>query len=140
MNRTRNRTRRKPIQLRQSNVKPISARLNRFYDKVMYAPSVDRLYENSDFHNLGYWKPGTRTQKEACENLMDKLIGFIPEPGGTLLDVACGKGASTRYLSRFYAAKNITGINITEKAARTLPCECPGLQVPAYGRDEAGFR
>jgi SAM-dependent methyltransferase len=94
----------------------------------MFAPSVNRLYENSDFHNLGYWRPETRTQKEACENLMDKLIGFIPRPGGTLLDVACGKGASTRYLSRFYAPENITGINITEKQLERCRANAPGCK------------
>ena len=126
MNQTPDRTRRQPIQLRQSNIKPMSAHLNRFYDKVMYAPSVDGLYAGSDFHNLGYWRLETRSQQEACENLMETLLAFIPKKEGMVLDVACGKGASTRYLSKYYPAQNITGINISKKQLERCRGNAPG--------------
>ncbi len=41
---------------------------------------------------------------------MEKLMAFIPEKNGTILDVACGKGATTRYLLKYYTPENVTGI------------------------------
>src|SRR3546814_7519136 len=46
---------------------------------------------------------------------MARLLSFIPSPHGSVLDVACGKGETTRYLSRHFAPDKITAINISEK-------------------------
>lgn len=32
------------------------------------------MYGGSDFLNWGYWTPATTTLREACENLVDKLL------------------------------------------------------------------
>ena len=37
-------------------------------------------------------------------------MAFVPEKNGTILDVACGKGATTRYLLKYYTPENVTGI------------------------------
>src|SRR5215469_2469678 len=70
------------------------ARINRWYDRQMFSPAFDRVNE---FANYGYWDETTRNKVEACENLMEKLLAFLPKKEGTILDVACGKGATTRY-------------------------------------------
>jgi len=88
--------------------------LNESYDKLMFSPEVEEYYGNTDFCNWGYWLESTASQKEASENLMEKLLAFISKKEGTILDVACGKGASTQYLLKYYSAENITGINISE--------------------------
>jgi len=100
--------------------------VNRWYDRRMYSSATRERYGGSGFHNFGYWKPETRSQKEACENLMEMLLALIPEKTGTILDVACGKGGTTRHLLNYYPAKAITGINISEKQIRDCTVNAPG--------------
>ena len=58
---------------------------------------------------------------------MDELVGRISNRAGRILDVACGPGASTCRLLRYYAADKVTGINISEAqlaAARERGAGC----------------
>jgi len=95
------------------------------YDEVMF----NRVYEYlnyGDFMNYGYWEEGVNNTNEACENLMEKLLSFIPDKRGNILDVACGKGATTRYLLKYYGSQHITGINISEVQLETAKMNAPG--------------
>jgi ubiquinone/menaquinone biosynthesis C-methylase UbiE len=92
----------------------------------MYTRFGDEYFGHSDFTNFGYWDRRTHTQKAACENLMEKLLAAIPEKTGTVLDVACGKGATTRYLLNYYPPEAVTGINISEKQLETCRANAPG--------------
>jgi MPBQ/MSBQ methyltransferase len=84
---------------------------NALYDRQMFA--ADELaWRNNDYFNFGYWLPDTTTYDDACENLMERLLAFAP-PEGRVLDVACGKGATTRHLLRRYA--DVTAINVSER-------------------------
>ncbi len=85
------------------------------YDRMVDSPMHCRYYEDSDFLNYGYWDETTAGQKEASERLVEKLLDFLPVRQGRVLDVACGKGATTRYLCRYFRPAQITGINISEK-------------------------
>ena len=96
------------------------------YDRVMYAPAYVEYHERSDFANFGWWEPGTSSQRRACELLMDKLLSFAPDRSGRVLDVACGKGATTRYLTRSYRPAQVTGINISGKQLLTSRANAPG--------------
>ena len=58
----------------------------------------DLYYDGSGFFNFGYWTLETKSQREASENLVNLLLALIPEKRGTILDVACGLGATTRML------------------------------------------
>jgi len=84
------------------------------YDQLCDWSEVGKYYGGSDFLNFGYWTEETRDQKEACNNLMEQLLSFFPNREGNILDVACGKGQTTAYLSKYYSAEKITGINISE--------------------------
>jgi hypothetical protein len=75
------------------------AAINRWYDKSMFTPRRESI---SEFANYGYWEYGVRTYNEACENLMEKLLAFIPRKEGIILDVACRKGTTTQYLLKYY--------------------------------------
>jgi ubiquinone/menaquinone biosynthesis C-methylase UbiE len=57
---------------------------------------------------------------------MEKLLAFIPGRQGSILDVACGTGATTRYLTRYYPPQKITGINISEKQLQRAKINAPG--------------
>jgi glyoxylase-like metal-dependent hydrolase (beta-lactamase superfamily II)/SAM-dependent methyltransferase len=100
--------------------------INRWYDKSMYSAAVRQRYGGSGFRNFGYWKADTGTRPEACENLMETLLNFIPQRTGTILDVACGMGATTRHLQNYYPAKDITGVNISEKQINDCRVNAPG--------------
>jgi glyoxylase-like metal-dependent hydrolase (beta-lactamase superfamily II)/ubiquinone/menaquinone biosynthesis C-methylase UbiE len=102
--------------------------VNQWYNWRMYRPVARERYDDSDFHNFGYWTIETKTQQQACENLMEMLLAFIPSKTGTILDVACGKGATTRYLLNYYRGDDVTGINISEKQLNTCRTNAPACR------------
>jgi MPBQ/MSBQ methyltransferase len=106
----------------------LGALINRRYDSTMYSPFIDEYYSHSGFHNYGYWTPQTLNQRQASENLVNRLIGFFSDTKGNVLDVACGKGASSRMLLRDYAPSRVVGINISEKQLATCRRRAPGCR------------
>lgn len=117
--------------------------INRHYDQVFYdydfAPV---LWGDSHFRNLGYWADETtKTQHVACERLMDKLLDFIPQKSGRILDVACGMGASTQRLLDYYhyVPQNIWAINISEKQIATTLKHAPGCHVSVMNATDMKF-
>lgn len=100
--------------------------ISRFYEAWMSWPILQEYYGHSGFFNVGYWLPDTQSQTEACEQLMEMLLGFLPARQGTMLDVACGLGGTTRHLLKHYPASNLTGINISEAQLRQCRLNAPG--------------
>lgn len=96
------------------------------YDVRMYEPLVEEYYDSSGFYSWGYWDAATRSQKEACYNMMERLLSYIPRNEGRVLDVACGKGATTSRLLRYYRPENIVGIDISDKLMETCRRNAPG--------------
>jgi MPBQ/MSBQ methyltransferase len=88
--------------------------LDDYYSRMLSVDVLGDFYEHSDFWNFGYRPDGIGTQKEACEELLECLLECVPEVDGLVLDVACGKGATTRYLGQYFRPEDITGINISE--------------------------
>jgi SAM-dependent methyltransferase len=100
---------------------------NSWYDRVLNLSVNPESDGETSFANLGYWTENTTTPKEASENLMEKLLSLIPDKSGTILDVACGKGATTQYLLKYFPPKAVTGVNISElqlESCRSLAPEC----------------
>jgi len=84
------------------------------YDELMAQPWVDAFYGGSGFFNTGYWTNGITSPRDACVRLMDELASRLPPAPATLLDVACGFGATTADLARRFPNARITGINLSE--------------------------
>lgn len=103
-----------------------TARIARAYDQRVDFNLLAPVYDNSDFLNFGYWEEGIGSLKEACENQVEKLLAMIPNKDGTILDVACGKGATTRQLLNYYPAENVTAINIARKHLEVGRKNAPG--------------
>lgn len=86
---------------------------------------VNEFYEHSAFHHVGLWPCNVSNPKAACENLMAELVAFLPERPSAVLDVGCGGGASTGYLTRRFPEATITGLTTrkrdTAKARETVP-------------------
>ncbi len=111
-----------------------TSRVSQKYDDAMYAGEVKAIWGNSDFCNFGYWRPETSNHKEACENLVDALLAFIPEKHGMILDVACGLGATTKHLARYFQDEDIVGVNISQKQLCTAKGKVPNA---AFARMDA---
>lgn len=109
------------------------------YDTLCSLKELREYYGQSDFMNFGYWEEETKDQKEACENLMEKLLSFIPEKCGAILDVACGKGETTRCLLNHYPAEQITAINISEKQLEIARGNVPGATFLCMNATELRF-
>jgi len=91
----------------------------KLYDETCYQKEALKYYENSEYWNFGYWDEYTTGPKQASENLVEKLLAFVPQKKGTILDVACGKGGTTAYLQNYYSPERIIGVNISEKQLGT---------------------
>jgi SAM-dependent methyltransferase len=100
---------------------------NTWYDDVMFRPLYLEFYEDSDFSNFGYWDEGTTGPRQACENLVNRLQSLLPDKSGTILDVACGKGETTRCLLANHAPEAITAINISERQLEHGRTLAPGV-------------
>ena len=113
--------------------------INQKYDNKMHHDLTHEYYGRSDFFNFGYWVANTHCQREACENLIERLFAFIPKKKGTILDVACGMGATTRYLLKYYNSSEVTGINISSKQLETCKTNTPGCAFLQMDAAKLGF-
>jgi cyclopropane fatty-acyl-phospholipid synthase-like methyltransferase len=99
--------------------------VNARYDRGMSSALFERFYDGSGFANWGLWHRDTTTQRQASENLIEELVAYLSDTSGCILDVACGNGASTRHLTRYFPPENVVGINIStqqlERCMRTAP-------------------
>jgi SAM-dependent methyltransferase len=129
--------------VRSADAASVSSRLNaiiHYYDTPLYGdPLIVDYYQGSEFFNFGYWTQETRGQKEACENLMERLLAFAPEKTGTILDVACGKGATTHFLSRYFAPSAVTAVNISPRQIETSRRNAPGSHFAVMDAGRLGF-
>ncbi len=101
------------------------------YDKWMFDPLHAAFYGHSDFYNYGYSTNETDTQSQASTNLVEKLLSFIPDKSGTILDVACGLGASTRQLLMHYEPANVTAVTLSEIQLERARQNAPGCSFRA---------
>ena len=100
--------------------------LNKLYQERMYDPLIHEYYGDSGFLNFGYREAGrTCSAAEASIHLMEKLLDFIPQKSGKILDVACGIGATTSYLLKFFRPEDVTGIDISDKQLDTCRQKLP---------------
>lgn len=109
------------------------------YDGLSFMPEVLEYYSQSHYLNFGYWYEETSIQLQACENLMEKLLALLPEKKGSILDVACGKGATTAYLLKNYSSEQVTGINISDAQLAAARGNAPGCRFLNMNATEMTF-
>lgn len=104
-------------------------------------PKLGAFFGDSGYYNFGYWRPDTGDAQTACDNLLERLLGMVPRLGGKALDVACGLGGTTKYLTRHFNSEDIVAINISapqlEKARARVPA-CRLLYMDAVEMEFAG--
>jgi ubiquinone/menaquinone biosynthesis C-methylase UbiE len=96
-----------------------------FYDERVESEFLSDYFEHSGFWNFGYRVTGTESPRQACEQLMERLLSMIGEPRGSILDVACGNGGTTSYLMKHFPADQITAINFSERQIRQAVNRAP---------------
>ncbi len=119
--------------------------LDSFYREFFSDPLFAAFYGGSGYANFGYWDGSIDNAADAGDRLVDKLLEFLPARRGAVLDVACGHGASTRYLSRIFKTRNVTGIGMVpaqvESARKRAPkcrflvMDATALEFPAHHFD-----
>lgn len=103
-----------------------SLALKQFYDRFNRG-EIRSEYDKIGFLNIGYWKGVENSMEIAQINLIETLLAFFTRKDGTILDAGCGKGVSTKFLTKYFEPQNITGINISEtqlQICRTTAPEC----------------
>jgi len=85
------------------------------------------MNESVGIANHGYWEDTTRSERQACDNLLDRLFALAPDSAGSILEVACGRGETTRYLMKLYPAERVTAIDVSETRLETARAGLPGV-------------
>jgi MPBQ/MSBQ methyltransferase len=98
------------------------------FDNLIFNRSTREYYGEQEFFNVGYWYSDTQNQQEACFNLMEKLLKFIPDKHGTILDVGSGLGATTNHLLKYYSPADVVGINISANQIARSIINAPGCK------------
>ncbi|NEO99442.1 MAG: methyltransferase domain-containing protein [Symploca sp. SIO2E9] len=109
------------------------------FDNLILNPVTRKIYGQDEFFNVGYWSSDTQNQKEACFNLMEKILEFIPEKTGTILDVGCGLGATTSYLLKYYSPADVLGINISSQQLERCQQNAPNCNFMVMDAVEMKF-
>jgi SAM-dependent methyltransferase len=109
------------------------------YDSLLYTTIVEEYFGQSGFANFGFWDEYTSDAKQASYNLMEKLLALIPDKSGTILDVACGMGGTTKYLLSHYPPVNVTAINISDKQLETARRNAAGCNFFVMNATELDF-
>ncbi len=119
----------------------LADRVTAFYDSFFFNKNAISalLSHESDYRNIGFWDGDVQDVGQAGRRLQDRLLDFIPEKTGRILDVACGMGASTRRLLDFYPAENIWAINISERQLENTRRNAPGAHVLCMNAVDLAF-
>jgi ubiquinone/menaquinone biosynthesis C-methylase UbiE len=88
---------------------------------------VAQFYEGSDFRLLGYWREGVHDAMTSAQRLMDEILSFATEKTGKIVDIDCGLGATTLFLSKWFPCDSITGITAKKKDLETCLKKAPQL-------------
>jgi MPBQ/MSBQ methyltransferase len=102
----------------------LNTQLNEWYEQNMYDPYNREFCGGDDFFNFGYWTKSTTNVQTAQEHMMSLLIRNFSNPSA-ILDVACGRGGTTSFLSRTFPEASITGIDISKKQLRSCAEKVP---------------
>lgn len=109
------------------------------YDALMGNRNYVSFYRDSGYMNVGFWREDTETASDACDNLMEILFSRLPRSGGKILDVACGQGATTRYISTKVPSDQIVAINISPAQLLKAAVNAPGVDFRLMSATEMDF-
>ncbi|MCP8688677.1 class I SAM-dependent methyltransferase [Marinobacterium sedimentorum] len=103
------------------------------FDQEIFGPVARALYADSGFYNLGYWnaelEPIPANMPVAARALAHRhLVSESPQDllnVSSVLDVACGLGATTAVFERAYKNAQITGLGNSQQQLDAAAMRCP---------------
>jgi ubiquinone/menaquinone biosynthesis C-methylase UbiE len=70
---------------------------------------------------------------------MERLLGFLPQRTGKILDVACGVGATSSHLVKYFRPQDVTGIDISDKQLDTCRRKLPDCEFKHMNAENLQF-
>ena len=83
------------------------------YDRMVFDPLMRAYYGPRAYYNTGYWLESGGTQAEASHYLVCRLLDAVPTQVHSIVDVACGLGATTQDVAAKWPEATIVGINFS---------------------------
>jgi ubiquinone/menaquinone biosynthesis C-methylase UbiE len=102
------------------------------YNQMIFDPAVRKLYEGTDFFNVGDWSKSNnaRSLPQACADLVKPHIEIISVPRSArprrVLDVGCGLGACTELIARHFDTAEVLGVNLSYEQLQHARSYHPG--------------
>jgi cyclopropane fatty-acyl-phospholipid synthase-like methyltransferase len=97
-------------------------------------------FEQTDFCQCGLWRYPTQTPREACEDLVEELLSFIPERQGPVLQIGCGWGETTRIILRDFSPEAFTGVVETREELEACKEKIPDARFRIARSSRLNFR
>lgn len=103
-------------QSREQQSRHVLLKVRRLFDKYLYCVLSEDYYDKTGFHHIGFWGKNAISARQACEDLLDKLLSLCTDIQGPVLDVSCARGGTTHYLLKYFKAEEIVGIDDSQWA------------------------
>ncbi len=71
---------------------------------------IDDFYEGSGFRHCGLWRYRTKSPVQACEDLVEEILSFIASGQKRILEIGCGRGATTKAILKHLPEVSLTGV------------------------------
>ncbi len=91
---------------------------------------IEEYYQGSDFRHCGLWRNQTKSPVQACEDLVEEMLSLLPDAPKRILEIGCGRGATTRTISKYLPDASLTGVvkireelNVCRKKVPEATCE-----------------
>lgn len=110
------------------------------YDQIIFDPLMRQYYGAKDYYNVGYWEAGVSTQAQACDRLVERLLSPVSLGEQTILDVACGLGATTNHIAFLRPRARIFGVNISARQLERCRQSAPGCRFLQMDASSFGLR
>jgi len=109
------------------------------YDRLARQELVYPGFFTREYMNFGYWELSTDSRREASDNLMRRLTDHATPAPDSVLDVACGLGATTRYLTERWTSARVHGINISQAQTAASRSNAPQCTFSVMDASTLGF-
>lgn len=104
------------LETREQQSRRALVKIRRLFENYLYYLLSEDYYGGTGFHHIGYWGNNATSARQACEDLLEKLLSLCPEIKGPVLDVSCGRGGTTHYLLKYFHAEELAGIDDSQWA------------------------